>query len=310
MTRPSRNAAAYAAAALALPCLAVNLPLFSLSLEGSPQTAAIFVSMVPGALLAIGWPDLKPRHAFVLPLLLAVCAPAVSFLLVASLAVFWPGVLTPNFASFGLSDLWSAHPIGRGWRLAPAFQVIVSSITAIGLWMGGRNKGILIRRSADDREELEQLHELLPECPGAKPVSLYRLQCLLGDSRSLTAEYRGQRLGVLPVFSMGREVVFVPPLAPSPAVRANLVRALLGRPELAFSDGITAALVDDQELGFLLGETGFVRLPVDDNDLDHIIAVRNVLESIGKERLLDPEYFSANRLFFRRTIAVERSAGT
>ena len=295
----------YLAVALTLPCAAVNLPLFSLSFEGSPQTAAIFVAAIPGALLVIGWPGLRPRHVLILPLLLLVLAPVSSLLLINLIPMFWPGLLEGALPAFGWGDYWSAHPIPTAWRLAPFLQGIVSLIAAVGLWMGARNQGVLIRRTADDREEIEQLYELLPHCPLPKPISLYRLQCLLADSRSVTAEFRGQRLGVLPVFALAPEIVFTDPIAPSAAGRLNLVRGLLSRPELAHAAGVTAALWDATELDGPLRDAGFAPIPASDQDLDHVIAMRKFLERLGEVRLLDAEYFSGHRTFYRRAAREE-----
>lgn len=275
-------------------------------MEGSPQAAAIFVAMVPAALVAIMWPGLRPGHALILPLVLGLTTPLVSYVLAGLMPVFGQGILDPTFLSFSLADYWSSDPIPRGWRIAPLLQIAVSVVTATGLWMGARNQGILVRRTADDREELDQLYELLPASDLPKPISRYRLQCLLADSRSVTAEFRGQRLGVLPVFSAGPELLVLPAFAEQGAIRTMLLAQFMRRLEVQFVDAIMVAAADRDSVHSDLVALGFTPLPADDQDLDHIVKVRKCLAKIGQERLHDPEYFDSYRHVYRRGGAVSR----
>ncbi len=289
----------YLLLAAVFPCAAVNLPLFSVAFEGSPQSAALFLAGLPGALLAIAWPRLRPTHALLLPLFVALFAPlgTVAF---TSLVAPVSEPVERALWTIRLSDYWTDHPVAHGWRIAPWIQTAVSVVTAVGLWMRWRNQGILIRLSADDREEIEQLFELSQSLGLPRPLSLYRLQRLIESSRSLTAEYRGRRLGLLPVFQWKGELVFVDPIAPTAALRVALVESFLRRMEVGLADGLTAALRDAADLQEPLAEAGFGILTGADHDLDHILSVRKFLEELASVRLDDPEFFADNRTFLRR----------
>lgn len=269
----------YLLLAALLPASSMALPFFLSGFDGAAGTAASFLATVPFALAAIGWPTLKPRDVWLVPPLAGFLAMALGALL----------------------SLIDPVPRGLPWSEALTvglLQLPVTMIVAVGLWMRPRNAGLLVRRTASDRHELEQAYEL---CSASRwpPTTLFRLQRLLENSHSLSAELRADLLGVIPILLMKRELVVLEPFCANAQVALALARSVRLRIEASLVDGITLAVAEPTPWLGAIHEQGFRPIPTGDADLDHVVAVQKFLANVAEQRMLEPAYFEGFRHFYR-----------
>ncbi len=287
----NRSSALYILAVLILQILAVNAPHYLTgTFEGLGYPSLIFLAGFFGAMLSIAWRGVRPLQPFwVLPLVL----------------IFVPASMYGVNALKGLlgdAMPWGDIPFFRGTFFSFLVQVFTSTIVMAGIWIRGRTERFIVRRAADDEEELEKLFELKQRIMPEDGLTFFKFKTTMSRGLCLNAVVRNRIFGFFRAVRFLDEVflydLVVDAGEHSDAIRRRLILEMLHRYELHGAELIVVMQPDEAALE-IFQEIGFEKLPVTDADPDSILEWRARISKPLREKFPEWEPYSNIKIFMR-----------